>query len=68
MASRGCSGDSGLKLMGRALSLFRAIAHRELESETKETRQGSGTGGNAAREGSRDAFGGRGGRSAVVRH
>ena len=47
-----------------------AQVSREVESETKEMRQGAGTGGgNAAREGGRDAFDGRGGvRSAVVRH
>ena len=34
-----------------------------VESETKEMRQGVGTGGNAAREGGRDACGGSGARS-----
>ena len=41
-----------------------AQGNREVESDTKETRQGDGTGGNAAREGGRDVCGGRGARSA----
>ena len=45
-----------------------AQGSREVESETKEMRQGVGTGGNAAREGGRDACGGRGARSAIARH
>ena len=40
-----------------------AQGSREVESKTKETRQGAGTGGNAAWEGGRDALGGRGARS-----
>ena len=39
-----------------------------MESETKEMRQGVGTGGNAAREGGHDACGGRSARSMGVRH
>ena len=42
-----------------------AQGSREVESETKEMRQGAGTGGNAAREGGRDACGGRGARCAL---
>ena len=45
-----------------------AQGSREVGSETNGTRQGVGTGGGAAREGGRDACGGRGARSAVVRH
>ena len=45
-----------------------AQGSREVESETKETRHDAGTGENAAREGGRDACGGRGALSAVVRH
>ena len=42
-----------------------AQGSREAESETKEMRQGVGTGGNATREGGRDACGGRGERFVV---
>ena len=45
-----------------------AQGSREVESDTKETRRGDGTGGNAAREGGRDACGGSGARSVVVRY
>ena len=45
-----------------------AQGSREVESDTKETRRGDGTGGNAARKGGRDACGGSGERSVVVRH
>ena len=47
---------------------LKAQGSREVESDTKETRRGDGTGGNAAREGGRDACGGSGARSVVVRH
>ena len=52
----------------RFVSVGLAQGSREVESETKETRRGDGTGGNAAREGGRDACGGSGARSVVVRH
>ena len=41
---------------------------REVESETKKMRQEAGAGGNAAREGGRDACAGRSTRSVVARH
>ena len=41
---------------------------REVESETKKMRQEADAGGNAAREGGRDACAGRGARSVVVWH
>ena len=40
----------------------------EVESETQKMRQEVGAGGNAAREGGRDAWADRGARSVVVRH
>ena len=44
-----------------------AQGSREVESETKEMKQGAGTGENAAREDGLDACGGCGARSVVVR-
>ena len=41
---------------------------REVESETKKKGREVGAGGNAAREGGRDACGGRGAHFLVVRH
>ena len=45
-----------------------AQGSREVESETREMRQGAGTWGNTAREGGSDACGGRNAHSVVVRH